>query len=90
MTGESSDTLKKNKNDEEKTKIYQDKKESNNQSVPMHSLTKLHCDPSRNCANNRATHSSRPLSCLGLSNGKNEAFPLFIFIAVHNYVSMIV
>ena len=33
--------------------LQKDKKEmSKNESLPLHSLTKLHCDPTRNCANN--------------------------------------
>ena len=87
LTRESSDALKKNKDKEEKTKLFQDKKEINNQSVPMHSLTKLHCDPSRNCANNQATHSVRLLSCLNVSNVKNILLILFTSIVFYNYLS---
>ena len=87
LTRESSDALKKNKDKEEKTKLFQDKKEINNQSVPMHSLTKLHCDPSRNCANNQATHSARLLSCLNVSNVKNILLILFTNIAFYSYLS---
>ena len=87
LTRESSDALKKNKDKEEKTKLFQDKKEINNQSVPMHSLTKLHCDPSRNCANNQATHSARLLSWLAVSNVKNTLLILFTYMACHNQLS---
>ena len=87
LTRESSDALKKNKDKEEKATLYQDKKEINNQSVPMHSLTKLHCDPSRNCANNQATHSARLLSWLAVSNVKNTLLILFTYIACHNQLS---
>ena len=87
LTRESSDALKKNKDKEEKTKLFQDKKEINNQSVPMHSLTKLHCDPSRNCANNQATHSARLLSCLNVSNVKNILLILFTNVALYSYLS---
>ena len=53
----------------------------------MHSLTKLHCDPSRNCANNQATHSARLLSCLNVSNVKNILLILFTNVALYSYLS---
>ena len=79
LTGESSDILKRNKEEDGKTKLYEDKKDINNQSVPLHSLTKLHCDPKRNCANNQATQTTRLFNSFGLSNGNNSVFPSFIF-----------
>ena len=85
LTRESSDALKKNKDKEEKTTLYQDKKEINNQSVPMHSLTKLHCDPRRNCAKNQAAPTSCVFNSLSLSKRSNKILHSIIFFAFYNY-----
>ena len=53
--------------------------EKNNQSVPLHSLTKLHCDPRRNCANNQATPTTRLFNSFGMSIGNNRIFIFFFF-----------
>ena len=79
LTRESSDSLKREKDEDGKTKLYEDKKEINNQSVPLHSLTKLHCDPRRNCANNQATPTTRLFNSFGLSIGNNRIFIFFFF-----------
>ena len=85
LTRQSSDGSKRDKKENEKADSYEDKKEINNQSVPMHSLTKLHCDPRRNCAKNQAAQTSCVFNSLGLSKSSNKILHSIIFFAFYNY-----
>ena len=62
--------------------LQKDKKEmSKNESLPLHSLTKLHCDPTRNCANNGGSMNKLYFTNLSVSNCNSKMCFVLLYVA---------
>ena len=71
-------------------KIEWEKDKIDNESVPLHSLTKLHCDPTRNCANNEASADTPRLNFLFLSTNNNNRIILQVYFIFEYYLLFII
>ena len=64
-----------------------DTQETNNKSVPLHSLTKFYCDPTKtNCAKSRASTNNPLNNVFNLSYAINKIFVLMYVIFVHYFL----
>ena len=80
-TSESDIVLKNEDNENTKRKLNDRKKVISNGSVPLHSLTRLQCDHTRNCAKNQAaekTHNNNNM--LNLFHVKDKTCTQMFFI----------
>ena len=62
--------------------LQNEKKEmSKNESLPLHSLTKLHCDPTRNCANNGGSMNNLYFTNLSLLDCNSKMCFVLLYVA---------
>ena len=54
---------------------------SKNESLPLHSLTKLHCDPTRNCANNGGSRNNLCFANLSSLNWNRKMCFVLLYVA---------
>ena len=82
LTGDTTPSKEKTVDHVEGMNLQKEKKEmSKNESLPLHSLTKLHCDPTRNCANNGGSMNNLYFTNLSLLDYNSKMCFVLLYVA---------
>ena len=82
LTGDTTPFKEETADHVEGMNLQNKKKEmSKNESLPLHSLTKLHCDPTRNCANNGGSMNNLYFTNLSLLDYNSKMCFVLLYVA---------